>query len=322
MTHPSTYPPVINPFALDKPIPAPSSESNVKMEVITVNDNGNSEEQTAPRKPWMKRAGGPIVKVAPEVKRRRKNYQARKLLMPKNPLMILNELKPAAVFNFLEKSKEGSPTSSFEAIIEVDGLTFSALGQSKKQAQQEAAETCLRSLYFDKLLDQLMKKDGNQGASEKSVEGDAEMKDANAPTDDQTDGATKSHQIPEDDTPWSGLASLAMYKLVSFWHSPCNIGVQSSLLTKPVPDSPAPVVGKVPPNPTQMDPVMVLNQMSPHSKFTEETRDVRSGATVFTISVNFNGSKYFGQATKKRLAKKICAKAALETVGIKYSDDQ
>lgn len=45
------------------------------------------------------------MKVAPDVKRRRRNYQAKKLMIPKNPLMILNELKPGLPYNISEKNE-------------------------------------------------------------------------------------------------------------------------------------------------------------------------------------------------------------------------
>lgn len=53
-------------------------------------------------------------------------------------------------------------------------------------------------------------------------------------------------------------------------------------------------IGKLPPNATDMDPVMLLNQISPNSKFAEDTRDVRNGNIMFTFTVNFNGGKYSG----------------------------
>ena len=51
---------------------------------------------------------------------------------------------------------------------------------------------------------------------------------------------------------------------------------------------------KLPSNASEVDPVMLLNQISPCSKFVEMSRDVRNGATVFTLSVDFNGASYVG----------------------------
>lgn len=51
---------------------------------------------------------------------------------------------------------------------------------------------------------------------------------------------------------------------------------------------------KLPSNASDVDPVMLLNQINPCSKFVEMSRDVRNGATVFTISVDFNGASYVG----------------------------
>lgn len=45
----------------------------------------------------------------------------------------------------------------------MDGQTFSGQGLNKKQAQAEAAETVLRGIYFNKLIDQLAKKGKGKG---------------------------------------------------------------------------------------------------------------------------------------------------------------
>lgn len=52
--------------------------------------------------------------------------------------------------------------------------------------------------------------------------------------------------------------------------------------------------GKLPPNAHEVDPVMLLYQISPNSKFTEQERDVRNGATVFTLTVDFHGQVFCG----------------------------
>ncbi|XP_026281926.1 double-stranded RNA-specific editase B2 [Frankliniella occidentalis] len=294
----------------------------LKMDSVETENSDGSD--AAIRKPWMKRPGAPITKVAPDVKRRRKNYQAKKLLAPKNPLMVLNELKPGLPFTILDKSN-GSSQPNFIASVEIDGRTFSGQGISKKQAQQDAAENALKGLFFDKLVDQLMKKD----------DGDVEMKDVNQ-TSVKTDvpADPKPQTIPEDDTPWSSLASFAMFKLVNLWqnadmkssgHSISSESIPALSAFNQFPIQPQPQInvgalGKLPPNPSEIDPVMLLNQISPFSKFTELERDVRDGSTVFTLTVEFNGQSFSGSASKKKLAKKICAKNALKSYGVVYAD--
>lgn len=39
---------------------------------------------------------------------------------------------------------------------------------------------------------------------------------------------------------------------------------------------------------------MLLYQLSPTSKFSEQERDVRNGATVFTLTVDFMGQVFYG----------------------------
>ncbi|KAJ1527812.1 hypothetical protein ONE63_007758 [Megalurothrips usitatus] len=293
-------------------------EHDMQMEQVT-------DEDQSTRKPWLKRPGAPIQKVAPDVKRRRRNYQAKKLMAPKNPLMILNELKPGLLYKFDEKVSEANQPV-FTAIVQVDGCLFSGLGPSKKQAQQEAAEAALRGLFFDKMMEQLAKKE---------ADGDADMKDLNQSIDNQVENVST---MPEDETPWGSLASLAMFKMATQWQTS---GTFSAPNTSPAPAPCSPKVSnassisvnstvspgsdlksKIPNNASEMDPVMLLNQLVPNSKFSELARDVRSGSTLFTLSVDFNGSSYHGSATKKKIAKKLCAKSALKSLGVQYADDE
>ncbi|XP_034249313.1 double-stranded RNA-specific editase B2-like [Thrips palmi] len=295
------------------PLSYPNDQSFGTGAMDTSTENDNFEAQGA-RKPWLKRPGGAIVKVAPDVKRRRRNYQAKKLMIPKNPLMILNELKPGLPYNISEKSENNQTV--FVVSVEIDGSTFLGQAPSKKLAQQEAAESALRGLYFDKLMDQLVKKEDE----------DTPMKEE----DSQTDAV--KNQVPEDDTPWSSLASLAMFKLAALWQGSTKpfglvTSQNSSLNQGKIPSNPSEnstlspcPKGKLPSNAAEVNPVMLLHQISPQSKFTEQARDVRNGATVFTLTVDFNGQYFCGSATNKKTAKKICAKAALQSYGVEYTD--
>lgn len=136
--------------------------------------------------------------------------------------------------------------------FQIDGQTFSGQAQSKKLAQQDAAESALRGLYFDKLIDQLVKKEGKAYNCQfdtvcrkicftafwfpvlqmktlqwrrKTVRSERNINNKILKRRGyylilfsiQADGVLKSH--PEDDTPWSSLASLAMFKLAAMWQS-------------------------------------------------------------------------------------------------------
>ncbi|NXC16555.1 RED1 editase, partial [Corythaeola cristata] len=70
----------------------------------------------------------------------------------KNPVMILNELRPGLKYEFLSESGE-SHAKNFVMAVAVDGQTFEGSGRNKKLAKARAAQSALASL-FNMQLDQ------------------------------------------------------------------------------------------------------------------------------------------------------------------------
>ncbi|XP_072851156.1 double-stranded RNA-specific editase 1 isoform X5 [Pogona vitticeps] len=70
----------------------------------------------------------------------------------KNPVMILNELRPGLKYEFLSESGE-SHAKNFVMAVSVDGHTFQGSGRNKKLAKARAAQSALASL-FNMHLDQ------------------------------------------------------------------------------------------------------------------------------------------------------------------------
>ncbi|KAL8173208.1 UNVERIFIED_CONTAM: Double-stranded RNA-specific editase 1 [Gekko kuhli] len=70
----------------------------------------------------------------------------------KNPVMILNELRPGLKYEFLSESGE-SHAKNFVMAVSVDGQTFEGSGRNKKLAKARAAQSALASL-FNMQLDQ------------------------------------------------------------------------------------------------------------------------------------------------------------------------
>lgn len=64
----------------------------------------------------------------------------------KNPLMLINELKPGAKFSFISESGE-SHDKTFVVSVEVDELTFTGSGKNKRQAKSNAAQKALQALF-------------------------------------------------------------------------------------------------------------------------------------------------------------------------------
>uniref|UniRef100_A0A8C6XB12 Adenosine deaminase RNA specific B1 n=1 Tax=Naja naja TaxID=35670 RepID=A0A8C6XB12_NAJNA len=70
----------------------------------------------------------------------------------KNPVMILNELRPGLKYEFISESGE-SHAKNFVMAVSVDGQTFEGSGRNKKLAKARAAQSALASL-FNMQLDQ------------------------------------------------------------------------------------------------------------------------------------------------------------------------
>ncbi|XP_015214740.1 double-stranded RNA-specific editase 1 isoform X4 [Lepisosteus oculatus] len=70
----------------------------------------------------------------------------------KNPVMILNELRPGLKYDFVSESGE-SHAKNFVMSVTVDGQTFEGSGRNKKLAKARAAQAALSSL-FNMQLDQ------------------------------------------------------------------------------------------------------------------------------------------------------------------------
>lgn len=106
----------------------------------------------------------------------------------------------------------------------------------------------------------------------------------------------------EDEIPWSSLASFALYKLFLEWHN------QGTSVPVPRPGLPAtkgakkdnpnapktPVQKELPPNPANIHPVMLLNQMKPGLTYVELSRVGNPPNTMFTLAVEIDGVEYSG----------------------------
>lgn len=120
--------------------------------------------------------------------------------------------------------------------------------------------------------------------------------------EENTDEVSIETSNNEDDIPWSSLASFALYKLFLEWHNqgtsvpvtrpglPAVKGIKKENATSPR----APTQKELPPNPTNIHPVMLLNQMRPGLTYVEVNRLGNPPNTMFTLSVDVNGTNYSG----------------------------
>lgn len=177
----------------------------------------------------------------------------------------------------------------------MDGKTYVGQGLSKPLARQNAAENALKALLLEKMTAASMKaridaeSDGQPNVSMDGVK------------DENTDDVSIDTNV-EDEIPWSSLASFALYKLFLEWHN------QGTSVPVPRPGLPAskgakkdssntskiPTQKELPPNPMNIHPVMLLNQMRPGLTYVEVSRVGNPPNTMFTLAVEVDGVEYSG----------------------------
>ncbi|XP_076437399.1 LOW QUALITY PROTEIN: double-stranded RNA-specific editase 1-like [Babylonia areolata] len=100
--------------------------------------NGNGEGDT--------QNGDPALHDASGVLKRRKKQTVPAQPGEKNPVMILNEMKPGLKYEFVSETGE-SHSKCFCMAVEVDGKRFEGSGRNKKIAKSRAAQAALRSVF-------------------------------------------------------------------------------------------------------------------------------------------------------------------------------
>ncbi|KAM0728635.1 Double-stranded RNA-specific editase B2 [Formica fusca] len=297
-----------------------NNNSDVNDDSIKTEDADIEMQDVQPR--WRRKIPG--FKVNKKLKRLRMNQRLRKTLQPKNAIMVLNEMKAGVQFTFPET--QGPMTNSLYLVhAELDGKTYVGQGLSKPLARQNAAENALKALLLEKMTAASMKaridaeSDGQANSSSDGIKEDS-MNEDSTPMDTNT----------EDEIPWSSLASFALYKLFLEWHN------QGTSVPVPRPGLPAtkgakkdnpnapktPIQKELPPNPVNIHPVMLLNQMKPGLTYVELSRVGNPPNTMFTLAVEIDGIEYSGTAKNKKDAKKASAKAALLALyNLTYPED-
>ncbi|KAL0131575.1 hypothetical protein PUN28_002840 [Cardiocondyla obscurior] len=304
----------------------PSAPSSIEEEFDGFNNTNAADlesmdgslQDVQPR--WRRKTPG--FKVNKKLKRLRMNQRLRKTLQPKNAIMVLNEMKAGVQFTFPE-TQGPMPNSLYLVHAELDGKTYVGQGLSKPLARQNAAENALKALLLEKMTAASMK-------ARIDAESDGPV---NIPMDgikEENDDSNTVDTNTEDEIPWSSLASFALYKLFLEWHN------QGTSVPIPRPGLPTakgikkenstaiktPVQKELPPNPTSIHPVMLLNQIRPGLTYTELSRVGNPPNTMFTLAVEISGMEYSGTAKNKKDAKKAAAKAALLALyNLTYPED-
>ncbi|XP_072949689.1 uncharacterized protein [Epargyreus clarus] len=306
----------------------PTEQQNLLLQNWDVEMGGeNPDSKESEVKPhWMKSRLSGVKKITNKERRRRQNENLRRLLAPKNALMVLNEMMPserdAAQFK-VEPS--ASPFVSdanshiFCAELTIDGTNYKGYGDNKIAARNDAAEQAIRDLIIKRMA-KANSMEVAQGNDEKTGE-----EDEDAPL------------------PMIQLASFALHKLFAEWecdgHKVPQLKPNFSVAANDASsEASGPTSGgggaagggaarakpprALPAGAGAMHPCMLLTYMRPHLEYRElAVEGDRPQNMLFTMGIEVDGVKYVGKATNKREARKKAARAACEALfGVAFSD--
>jgi hypothetical protein len=291
---------------------AANTTTQVKMETDGSATNGDAKND------WLaKKKTGQIKKLPKDVLKRRRNSRLGRLLNPKPPMMVLMELTKQGEVTF-EKYISDPMSRLLKCTAQYDGTTFEGVGPTKNIAKNICSEAILQYIAF-----KACEKDQAEAAS-----------------------ATKGPHS-EEETPWTALASVALFKMFNDWQAQgavippelmkCvpraanNLG-QAGLIedikmedaTEKKPAKPKPAKTKeakqLPADAATRHPVQMLHEMVGACNY-ETVSDGSPPDVVYHMSVIINEQKFTGSAKNKKDAKKRCAMEVMRNVyGVVYPE--
>jgi len=289
-------------------------------------ENGTKKNEHLGRN---KQDGGGVVKRLPKaVMKKRNNFRLRRMLAPKAPLMVVNELveQGPVKYIFVEPPSQPAPgmPKLYTAEATLMGETFSGTGPTQVIAKNICAEHIIQAIVTKKCNENKVKEECGESAA----------------------GGGRQ----EDETPWGALASLAIFKLFNDWQSqgcvlpPDVLNVPTANMARSFMAQAAQQAGSgaggeggsvvhldftneagafhdftqrpaknMPVNPTEKHPVQLLNELRGVVQYDlQQTGEVPH--CVFTMTCEVEGANYSGEGRSKKEAKKACAKKVLEAV--------
>lgn len=241
--------------------------------------------------------GGIKKKIPKATLKKRHNYRLRKLVAPKAPLTVLNELlgtQEPVTYTFQDSGPHEHVPHMFTALTTVYGENYQGVGPSKAIAKNICAEQVIQAIVAKKCREQ---RDCMETGDENSE---------------------KPKNVNEDETPWASLASLALFKLFNDWQAQGYVLPQdlnkaappAKLLTEGVKkeEKRPGKVKEIPENPTAKHPVQLLNELTGPVEY-ELTGEsgVPPHGKVFTMSCKVQEKTYSGTGKNKKDAKRAAA---------------
>ncbi|XP_022916297.2 double-stranded RNA-specific editase 1-like [Onthophagus taurus] len=313
------------------PVPLKEGESEVgtlqmkeeeKSEVATSPKTASTTSESTKEKPfWIKKT----IRIPRAERVRRRNMRLKKVLQPKNALMVLNELVGQTEY-VVTDSKTDYNQDIFNATLSVEGQKFTGTGKSKVSAKTAAAEIAIRAIILKRLRNPVGNATANQQQSNLTQ----------IPMEEDSEKMEEDQK--EEDLSWSQIASFAIFKLLSNWDdedggnlvdlfSTMNSSTSDGPPTPPstsltnLSSEPKPAK-KLPENAAHLNPSMLLNQMYPHTKYEEIGRAGNQTNVQFTISCVVDGKTFTGTGPNKKTAKKNAAfEACKALLNIEYPQE-
>ncbi|OWR52169.1 ultrabithorax binding protein 1 [Danaus plexippus plexippus] len=266
---------------------------------------------------WMKTKLQGVKKITNRERRRRQNETLRRLLAPKNALMVLNEMLPGETLaNQFKVEPVGDvgaysrATHAFHAELKVESNVYKGYGETKMAARNAAAEQAIRDLIIKKMSRAMF-------CTEKLEAMDTE-----------TEAGAADEGAEAEAMPMIQLASFALHKLFSEWEGSghrvpqlkLNQGSNGESPSESPRPAPAKKVRQLPEQAASMHPCMLLTYMRPQLAYRQLDSDgARPQDTVFNVAVDVDGQTFFGKAYSKKEARRMAARLACETIfGVKF----
>ena len=204
--------------------------------------------------------------------------------LPKNALMQLNEIRPGLEYQFVSQAGPVHQPN-FIMSVEVNGQQFQGMGPSKKKAKLHAAEQALASFV------QFPNASEAHQALGMTVTSSGDF------TSDSADTAGKifNNFDPSTGDPAKGTNGNTAAPSVTTPPQP-QLSAPRTLATQPA--------GK--------NPVMILNEIRPGTKYDFVSEAGESHSKNFVMSVTVDGETFEGSGRNKKLAKSRAAQAALQ----------
>ncbi|XP_075978296.1 DISCO Interacting Protein 1 isoform X3 [Anticarsia gemmatalis] len=324
--------PVIKPKDEETPMETEPSKPQVSPQAQPQSPSQTTvkNEEPTPRPHWMKTKLPGVKKVSNKERRRRQNENLRRLLTPKNALMVLNEMMPneqvanqfkvEPAANSQYTAYKTMNTHNFCADLTIEGNSYKGYGDNKLMARNAAAEQAIRDLIIKKM---------NKAVSDTG----------------STNGGAESPE--EDALPMIQLASFALHKLFAEWEydghkvpqlkptlasvlqasdtasdstsvagTPTRPAPPAQLARPPSPPgcreaAPKSKLKELPLNAGAMHPAMLLTYMRPHLEYREvAVEGDRPQNMTFTMAVDVDGHTFVGKASNKKEARKAAARSA------------